>query len=252
MLNLTVYGYAGNVAAVTTALITTTQLDRSGCPARSHGTVSDYKHRGCRCPDARADHTRHHKRWLAGLLPPGMLDATGSRRRVQALACLGWGYEHLAQQCAVSRTTIAHIATGAAAVLRRSTVEALAEVYERLSMTPGPSRLAASTARNRGWHTVLAWEGVNIDDRAAEPEPEPAPLPRRLDVDEVAVDRAVAGWPVRLTDAEQREAIARLWRNPEVTVAEIAHRVGSNPARVAKLAERRGWRRRDGSGGWLP
>lgn len=252
MLNLTVYGYVGNVAAVTTALMPTTELDRSACPARSHGNLGAYTFYGCRCGDARAENTRHRRRQRAGELPPRYMDATGTRRRLRALVALGWGPGALAGPVGLHRNTLEHIAAGRWRQVAPATARVVAQVYERLSMAVGPQPYAARLARRRGWVPPLMWEGVDIDDPAVAPEPEPEPLPPREDIDEVAVQRAVDGWPVSLNLAEQREAIARLWRNPEVTVAEIAHRVGSNPARVAKLAERRGWRRRDGSGGWLP
>jgi hypothetical protein len=218
----------------------TVGVDRSRCRAPTHGRLTDYKHHRCRCPDARAAHTDHHRQWRHGLLEPGLLDALGARRRLQALVALGWDYRRLAKQVgSISRTTVAQIISGYLSTIRRATHDAIADTFERLSMTLGPSRLAAAAARNRGWATPLAWYDIDIDDPAAHPDAG-AP-PARDDIDWLAVRKvAYDQIQLRLTEAEQRAVIDLLLPDLELTLQDIAIRVGCKPSRVQKRAERRG------------
>jgi DNA-binding NarL/FixJ family response regulator len=42
-------------------------IDRSACPAKTHGTVRAYSRHGCRCPDARAANTAACHRYQANV-----------------------------------------------------------------------------------------------------------------------------------------------------------------------------------------
>jgi hypothetical protein len=64
---------------------------------------------------------------------------------------------------------------GLTAALRRDTwtdrmAQRLAEGYERLCGTPGPSRFAALRAEREGCAAPIAWDGIDIDDPAAVPD----------------------------------------------------------------------------------
>lgn len=114
-------------------------------------------------------------RFDIGHLPSGaQVDATGTRRRVQALARLGWpartvgglaGVPHLA-------SVIRQGAVGA------GTAAKVRDVYDRLWDKPPPAgtlpeRRAMARVRNRaarlGWPAPLAWDDDTIDDPAAAP-----------------------------------------------------------------------------------
>ena len=124
-------------------------LDRSGCPAPVHGTRSAY-HRRCRCPDAKRAKAWYAKRWAAGALPPGWIDATGARRRVRALQAIGYSLaelaEHLGYRSEASFGRMFQLDR-----VTRTRPERIARLYERLCMTPGPSRRSVLAARRRGW-----------------------------------------------------------------------------------------------------
>jgi hypothetical protein len=98
------------------------------------------------------------------------------------------------------------------------TAQDVGELYERLSPTPPPrstgqQRATADAARahaaEQGWRPPLAWDDIDTD-----PTPEPTPGTRPPDdVDEIAIERALAGDGVgydNLTPAEQHEVIRHL------------------------------------------
>lgn len=73
-------------------------------------------------------------------------------------------------------------------------IEQLVEAYATI---PGPSRRARNTAAARGWTADLLWP---VDSDAADDG----------GIDEIAVERAMNGDPVRLDNAERAEAARRL------------------------------------------
>jgi hypothetical protein len=163
------------------------------CPAPRHGTALAYQVDRCRCPEAREAQRLYRKRCRTGRQPAGRVDATGTARRLQALAAIGWPATELASRLGYTprqaRTRIADLRhpTGRA---YRTTAEAVARLYNELSGTPGPSSSARIRAHRAGWAPPLLWDGINIDDPAARPAvDEPAPTPAQpakvVDLDEI-------------------------------------------------------------------
>ena len=134
----------------------------------------------------------------------GMVLAVGTQRRLQALACLGWSVRrsmamaHLDAHDVMRRTRV-----------RKATADAVARLYDALSMTPGPSLTARTLAARRGWLPPLAWDDELIDVPWASPSLGDEDLDTG-DVDEVAVGRAMCGERVVLTRTERRVAVERL------------------------------------------
>ena len=146
-----------------------------------------------------------------------LIDSTGTRRRLRALAAIGWSNVKLARELGMTPSNYG-------AFLARPTVLArhareVRELYDRLSATPptptsnydrvGIERVKAGARRN-GWVGPLAWDDETIDDPAARPD-----VGRFRDdvdiVDEVAIHRAMRGdREVRLRIAERAEVIRRL------------------------------------------
>ena len=148
--------------------------------------------------------------------PHGRVDATGTRRRLQALAAIGWSPELLADELARHPSSLRRSMTNPSVTAR--TARDITALYERLLNT-SPLRgtnsqcAAADTSRARavarGWLPPMAWDDIDTDD----PPCPAAAQPLVDDVDEIAVERAVAGDGIRyadLTTAEQAEAIHRL------------------------------------------
>lgn len=96
------------------------------------------------------------------------VDSTGTRRRVQALAWMGWPCREVAARAGTTQSTLATLILPhrhpSFALARR-----VADVYAELSATPGPSKVAAAKARAAGFAPPLAWDDDTIDDPAAQP-----------------------------------------------------------------------------------
>jgi DNA-binding CsgD family transcriptional regulator len=97
------------------------------------------------------------------------VDATGTIRRLRALAAIGWPIAHVADRLGMYPTAVSNIARGRLDHVRATTAELVAREYRALCRTPGPSQRVRTEARAKGWHSPAAWDG-NIDDPAAQPE----------------------------------------------------------------------------------
>ena len=104
------------------------------------------------------------------------VDATGSARRLQALAINGWPTRNLAKQLGhKDPATIQHIANGKTPTIRLRTKDDIRHLFDELWDQPGPSKRTADIAKARGWLPALAWD----DDLIDRPEHEPADVRRR-------------------------------------------------------------------------
>lgn len=191
------------------------------------------------CLTAHADWMRGYRArmYLAG--GPLTIDATGTRRRLQALARIGHPYQAIADELGVVRSCVQQWTSNRR--VTRVTAARVVELYEAWSMRPGPSSKSRARAEAAGWPPPLAWDDDSIDDPAARPV---AGTQLVGDVDEVAVARARRGEPVPLTRAERRAAIAALTAEG-LTAAEVAERLGMTKKAVRR---RQGDRRRTASG----
>jgi transcriptional regulator with XRE-family HTH domain len=140
------------------------------CTATRHGDARAYFSNRCRCPDAITDAGRYeNRRRLAALAGrPYSVPAIGTRRRLQALAAIGWTYEHLAERLGCKRSNVAQLAHKEMTWVRRDTALRVKALYDQLAMTPGPSAASARRAAAKGWLPPLAWD----DDLIDLPEPE--------------------------------------------------------------------------------
>lgn len=165
---------------------------RPGCTARRHDTYSAYVAHGCRCPEAREQTRIRRKRYRERRQPPALVAATGTRRRLQALMAIGWPTAEICARLGWtgrrSRDMITQIMHRDR--VHRRTRDAVAALYEQLSMTPGPSQCARSRAAVLGYLPPLAW-----DDPDHDPAPPVADTARtgRDEVDHAAVARILSG-----------------------------------------------------------
>lgn len=148
------------------------------------------------------------------------IDSTGSRRRIQALVCLGYSIRNLGERLGIQSSNM-HSAVHDRGLITVRTATAITALYDELSMTPNEpagryDRCAASRARNYaatfGWLPPLAWDEDSIDDPMMQPEPVNEVLSQDTPLDEVAIMRRYAGdKTVKLTKAEKVELAIR-WR----------------------------------------
>ena len=95
--------------------------------------------------------------------------AIGSRRRVEALMCLGWSQAQIDETAEALHGVRLHVN----ALYRSKSVRAnrhrrMAEVYEQLALRPGPSAQVKNRSLARGYAPPLAWD--DIDDPNEEPK----------------------------------------------------------------------------------
>jgi DNA-binding CsgD family transcriptional regulator len=132
------------------------------------------------------------------------IDATGTRRRIQALVRIGWPLSELADRLGVSLQNV--YAYTKRDRVWRSTATKITAIYDELSMTPGPSSSASKRAQSKGWAPPLAYDDDTIDD----PKARPSSAYVGAAIDEIAVQRAARGERVRLSRAERAEVVRRL------------------------------------------
>lgn len=95
------------------------------------------------------------------------VDATGPRRRVQALAWMGWPNREVCRRIGSSpRTLPTELHRGRVSV---ALAHRIADVYDELSGQVGPSRVAAGKARQLGFAPPAAWDDETIDDPRTRP-----------------------------------------------------------------------------------
>lgn len=153
--------------------------DRSGCPASRHGTASARRHYGCVCPDAVAANRRYARYQHAGKahLCPGIdhrVDATGSRRRIQALYAIGHRETDLARRLGYTNRQrvipfMHHSKSQSRGRVFQSTAAKVAALFDELRGLPGPSALQRARAPRFGWYRPDEWDSADIDDPDSTP-----------------------------------------------------------------------------------
>lgn len=198
-----------------------------------HGTYAGYT-AGCRVECCRAAARMYHKvRELEALRGiPRMVSSRGARRRVQALACVGWSaYDVAAYQGKAGEWTRQVLMRD---TIFRSTHEAIVGVYEALSMRKptGNPQIVARTknrAARLGWLPPLAWDDIDND-----PEP---PSSEPVEVDEVLVERILCGERLAATQEEKAEVV-RLWLASGRPLKQLEKQTGWNGNRERLRATR--------------
>jgi hypothetical protein len=104
--------------------------------------------------------------------PNGYTDATGTRRRLQALSANGWPSRRIAAEAGLDHATVLDIQSGQKATVRRATASAIADAYDRLWATDGGSTKTRRWAARQGFAVPLAWDDDTLDDPAATPHVE--------------------------------------------------------------------------------
>ncbi|MEV4784069.1 hypothetical protein AB0K53_01195 [Streptomyces tuirus] len=106
---------------------------------------------------------------------PGMyMDATGLRRRLQALSALGYSGREIATRLATSEARIHKIQNGSQATVRYKLARRINDLYDELSQTPAPPGRSRTRvlrhARTNHFAPPGAWDDDTIDNPEAHPE----------------------------------------------------------------------------------
>lgn len=98
----------------------------------------------------------------------GLVPAVGTRRRMQALAAIGWTYYELARRLGETPKHVSQFLQNERILADKARrVKAL---FDELSTTPGPSQASRARAQQRNWAPPLAWDDETIDDPNAQPQ----------------------------------------------------------------------------------
>lgn len=185
----------------------------------------------------------------------GRLSARGARRRLRALAALGWGVRTLIWAAEAEghphmpESTLHYIRNGVAAVTPGS-AKWVADVYEAFwTRTPPPGRSTTVTVRNaarNGWAPPMAWDDIDdpdpaADDRALAATGDGSDTSRSDIVDEVAIRRCADGklGGLELSITEREEAV-RLVHAEGLSDRLIAARTGITDRTVFRIRHRLG------------
>ncbi|MDT0276115.1 response regulator transcription factor [Blastococcus goldschmidtiae] len=176
----------------------------------------------------------------ANRAPRSHVVATGTRRRLQALIAVGWPHDELAARLGRSSTGLRRSMLSDSVTAQ--TAQDVSALYEQLwnlhpSQSTGDQRAAADAARafaaERGWLPPLAWDDIDTD-------PDPQHHAERVetdgDVDEIAIERALAGDGVRLehlTPAEQGEVVRRLTEQGR-SIRDIAQQLATTKRTISR------------------
>lgn len=171
--------------------------------------------------------------------PHSQIDATGTRRRLQALAAIGWPPAELATM--LGRTTTKFRTLFTCGSVQVQTAQRVSALYDQLWDT-SPTRTSASDearviAAEQGWLPPLAWDDIDTD-----PDPDPSTpnaKPDPDDLDEIAIERAVAGDRIRLaelTPAEQAEVVRRLTERGK-SIRDIADQLATTKRTISRRRE---------------
>lgn len=206
-----------------------------------YGYAKHVKERTEKCEPCRRAHAEraatYYRRRYLNRGRPLLVDATGTRRRLQALAVIGWGSRQLAAEEGVTPTAVKNWMRQER--VQQQTAARVARLYDRLWNQPGPSVKAKGYALRSGWASPLAFDDDTIDNPEARPNKGVALRQRQgTAFDEVAVQRAMHGDPVRLRPVERAEVVHRLTAQG-LTAAQIATRVRLDERSVQRIRDDR-------------
>jgi hypothetical protein len=147
---------------------------------------------------------------------------------------IGWDQWSLASELGYGNTRVSNLVRAVNPTVTSSTAARVAEVFERLSASPRNGTTAARYARThasqRGWQPPLAWDDIDHD-------PEPSLPATSGDVDEVVVERILAGDRLPATPMERVEVVRR-WVNSGRPLRHLEQQTGWNVSREASRANR--------------
>jgi hypothetical protein len=162
-------------------------------------------------------------------------DATGTRRRLQALIALGYPAASLGHQLGIAPRRVSSVVYGTTATVTPSVHTAVCDLYDQLWDVPPPERTlaerkAAATARalaaSQDWPTPMGLDDDRIDDPAYRPRAQWRPA-TGSDARRRRHGRLSTGAPTRgkLSTADGRRALERRSR---CQAASARHRSGGH------------------------
>ncbi|MFF4403768.1 hypothetical protein [Streptomyces sp. NPDC001404] len=113
---------------------------------------------------------------LALLADGALVDATGTRRRIQALAARGWTHRALAPRLGIDELYVGDLTQQNTVTSRHA--RKVVEIYNLLwdadplqhGVSPSSATRARARAEREGWAPPMAWDDETIDDPTAQPD----------------------------------------------------------------------------------
>jgi DNA-binding NarL/FixJ family response regulator len=176
----------------------------------------------------------------ANRAPRSHVGATGTHRRLQALIAVGWPHDELAARLGRSSTGLRRSMLSDSVTAQ--TARDVSALYEQLwNLHPPQStddqRAASDAARalaaERGWLPPLAWDDIDTDP---DPRHHTEHAEEDDDLDQIAIERALAGDGVRLdhlTPAEQDEVVRRLTERGK-SIRDIAQQLATTKRTISR------------------
>lgn len=203
-----------------------------------HGTTRGYS-AGCKCRpcmDANAASARRRAAYKRRGRDTAPRPQIGTLRRLRALCALGWSTEHLAAELGVIRSAVNNLMIYRdGRTVRPSTANAVAALYDRLSMTPGPSELSRSRAAAKGWAPPLAWDD---DEDMDDPKTKPYAWRRESTAVDKRARRLLDAGIDDSLDIRGRRAQVVAWRDAGRSLNQLAQLTGWNVHRMLRAVER--------------
>ncbi|MDX3165948.1 hypothetical protein PV516_19360 [Streptomyces scabiei] len=170
------------------------------------------------------------------------IDATGTRRRVEALAVGGWSRAELAKRAGRSvegfRNKLQD--TRLSASLARDVARLYDELWDQrpedYGVKPSLADRLRRQAQARGFHGPLAWDDELIDNPTALPQTDAQVS--LLGQGENLADRFLLGESVILDAAARREVLVHLMEWTDLTVGQVAEQVEMTESAVSRAWER--------------
>lgn len=172
------------------------------------------------------------------LRPGALIDATGTRRRIEALQCSGYSQSWIAERIGMDPPNFARVAK--CDRVKVSTRNSIAAVFDEFVLVPRSSDVwhertsisrTLNHARRSGFVPALAWDDIDFDVSPAVADGDV--------IDDIAVELASSGVQVRLTPLERREAVRRAYAL-KLSDQQIADRIGCTDATVLRIRQELG------------
>ncbi|MEK6310113.1 MAG: helix-turn-helix domain-containing protein [Curtobacterium sp.] len=178
------------------------------------------------------------RREVRHLAANAVIPARGVQRRLQALIRNGWSQRKLAARLDMAPAQfgkLLHRTPGVTKAMHERIAALFIELWDKKPPRTAHRDLiaynrAVKLAIENGWQPALAWDDIDLDDGPARVERS------HDDIDDSAVELAIAGEAVSLTPAERRIALRRLHADG-LTDPEIAAQLGCSDRTVLRIRQ---------------
>ncbi|MDO5494303.1 MAG: hypothetical protein Q4G64_01150 [bacterium] len=175
----------------------------------------------------------------------GEVSSEGSRRRLRALAVMGWTLAELSERSGLHRRTLSTVRADDSEHVKVETAATISALFDSIGLEPGTSEVIARDARAKGWIGPLGWDDIDDLEERGDAAEVTARRARRPFVDAIAVERVVEGGRAapgaapELGPSERDAAISALATRGHSN-GEIASRIGVSIRTVLRHRNRLG------------